>query len=125
TSWAVADRLTDGSRDLDFLLFAALAATVWDLLIDPVFTHWKVWIWTHPRGYFGIPWSNYLGWFVVTAVMTALLQPTTFSATPLLWLYTVSWAFGTIALLTTQGARGSAVVGGLVMGVMVVAAWAS
>lgn len=43
---------------------AAFAMVVWDVCLDPTLsTVLKFWIWEQGGGYFGVPLSNYLGWF--------------------------------------------------------------
>lgn len=44
---------------------ASFVMVVWDLCFDPAFStvlHW--WIWEQGGGYFGVPLTNYLGWFL-------------------------------------------------------------
>lgn len=44
---------------------AAFAMVVWDVCLDPTLsTALKFWIWEQGGGYFGVPLSNYLGWFL-------------------------------------------------------------
>ncbi|MBA2589032.1 MAG: carotenoid biosynthesis protein [Alphaproteobacteria bacterium] len=46
-------------------LAGALAMTQWDLVMDPVnSTHYGLWIWHHGGAFFGVPVTNFLGWFV-------------------------------------------------------------
>jgi putative membrane protein len=46
-------------------IIAAGAMVVWDLSFDPTLsTIDKFWIWTRGGGYFGVPLTNYLGWFL-------------------------------------------------------------
>jgi putative membrane protein len=46
-------------------VIAAGAMVVWDLSFDPTLsTIDKFWIWTRGGGYFGVPLTNYLGWFL-------------------------------------------------------------
>jgi len=64
-------------------LLSAFGAVSWDFMIDPMFSAYKYWVWT---GQFlplpeldGIPLTNFLGWFVLVAVMVfvclSLLSP--------------------------------------------------
>jgi uncharacterized membrane protein len=44
---------------------AAFAMVVWDLCLDPTLsTILKFWIWEQGGGYFGVPLTNYLGWYL-------------------------------------------------------------
>lgn len=46
-------------------LAGALAMTQWDLVMDPVnSTHYGLWVWHHGGAFFGVPITNFLGWFV-------------------------------------------------------------
>src|SRR5689334_17358476 len=43
---------------------AAFAMVAWDVCLDPTLsTILKFWVWEQGGGYFGVPLSNYLGWF--------------------------------------------------------------
>lgn len=48
-------------------LMAAFVMTQWDVVMDPSgSTLARAWIWHDSGGYFGVPLSNFLGWFLVT-----------------------------------------------------------
>jgi uncharacterized membrane protein len=58
------------------VLLTALGAVAWDFMIDPMFSSYGYWVWT---GQFlplpeldGIPLTNFVGWFVLVALMIAL-----------------------------------------------------
>jgi len=59
------------SRKATRLLFGALLMVVFDLSIDPIMTSWDAWVWktTTSMNWFGIPWTNYLGWFIVSLLI--------------------------------------------------------
>jgi uncharacterized membrane protein len=74
-SWVVATILLDSAdRALDrrfnlivLPIVAAFVMTQWDLVMDaPNSTIAKVWIWHDGGGVFGVPLSNYLGWFLTS-----------------------------------------------------------
>jgi uncharacterized membrane protein len=74
-SWVVATILLDGAdRALDrrfnliaLPIVAAFVMTQWDLVMDaPNSTIAKVWIWHDGGAVFGVPLSNYLGWFLTS-----------------------------------------------------------
>jgi uncharacterized membrane protein len=47
-------------------LIAAFIMVMWDLTIDPISsTLQKLWVWHEPGAYFGVPISNFFGWFLV------------------------------------------------------------
>jgi uncharacterized membrane protein len=54
-------------------LLAALITSSWDLLVDPIFsTINHSWIWLDGGSYFGVPFSNFLGWLLTTFVFFQL-----------------------------------------------------
>ncbi len=54
-------------------VLAGLLATGLDLVTDPAFVSLGFWLWKVPGQWFGIPWTNYVGWFVIVASFTAWL----------------------------------------------------
>jgi putative membrane protein len=84
-SWVVGGRLVtyvihrftplplSSSPDLPYsllrILIAAPAMTAWDLSLDPRMVADGAWVWMQSGAYFGIPLSNYFGWFVTAAVI--------------------------------------------------------
>ncbi len=52
-----------------------------DIIVDPVSHHGAQWFlgdiyaYLHPGWYFGIPWSNFFGWFVVPLAVIVVNQP--------------------------------------------------
>lgn len=67
-------------RSLSTLLLASLLQTYLDIIIDPIALRGDRWFLGSIYGYretgyhFGIPLSNYIGWFIVSLVMIFLLQ---------------------------------------------------
>lgn len=42
---------------------------MWDLTVDPISSTLQgLWIWTYPGSYFGVPISNFFGWFLVVYI---------------------------------------------------------
>lgn len=122
-AWAVAARIAGRWRGPLFIALSALALTAWDLFLDPQMVGWGFWVWHEPGGYFGIPWVNYAGWIVVGVILTIAVRPRPLPITPLLLIYTATWALQTIGHLFFWGLVGPGLVGGLVMGLFVVLAW--
>jgi uncharacterized membrane protein len=64
------------SRSLSRLLFkgglCALYIMATDFFIDPLGTYSGLWFWHEPGGYFGTPWGNFGGWFMVGWVICCL-----------------------------------------------------
>ncbi len=121
-SWAVSEAVLGTSSGPAFVLLAAAAFTAWDLFLDPQMVTWGFWRWERRGGYFGVPISNYLGWFVVAALMTAVLQPPAMPVHALLVIYGVTWILQTIAQLVFWNLRGPGMIGALAMGAAVAAA---
>src|SRR6266511_1364811 len=47
-----------------------LVATAWDLLVDPVAVRSRFWTWLSPATIYGVPVSNFLGWFLVVTALS-------------------------------------------------------
>jgi uncharacterized membrane protein len=67
-------------RSLSALILGSLLQTYLDIIIDPVALQGKDWFLGEIYGYreaghhFGVPLTNYLGWFLVSGVMIFILQ---------------------------------------------------
>ncbi len=118
-AWAVARLITGRYRAPAFILASAVAFTVWDLFLDPQMAAWGFWVWEHPSGYFGIPWLNFLGWLLASALLTALARPTDLPLRPLLLVYAITWALESVGLVVFWGLPGPGLVGFVAMGGMV------
>src|SRR6202011_4327651 len=54
-------------------LIASFLMVMWDLCFDPTAsTVNHIWIWEQGGGYFGVPLTNYLGWFLTVFVFFQL-----------------------------------------------------
>lgn len=122
-AWALAYRIA-GVRKAAFVAVSALAFTAWDLFLDPQMVGWGLWTW-HDVGafhFFGIPCSNYGGWLLASALLTALMLPflriDRLPQRPLLIIYAITWLFEAIGQLFFWGLPGPALVGFLGMGAM-------
>ena len=126
-AWGVARvlsrRLAPGWQTPAFITSSALAMTAWDLFLDPQMVTWGLWEWQNPGGYFGIPWSNYLGWILVSALITAVVRPRQLPVAPLMLIYTITWLLQTTGLGFFWGMSGPALVGGIAMGLFSVLGW--
>ncbi|KPU63475.1 hypothetical protein EP1X_03815 [Thermococcus sp. EP1] len=58
------------------IAFASVLMVIFDLSIDPIMTSWRAWVWetTTKINWFGIPWTNYLGWFIVSLTFFYLYE---------------------------------------------------
>lgn len=116
-AWAVGVLLAK-SR-LSMILISALAMTAWDLFLDPQMVAWGFWEWLQPGVYFGIPLLNFLGWFAVSAAITAIAAPDQLPILPLFAVYVITWILQTIGQLFFWELSGPAAFGFLGMGVFV------
>ncbi|HEY7247904.1 MAG TPA: carotenoid biosynthesis protein [Xanthobacteraceae bacterium] len=78
-SWVMANVLLRADRRTDALavLMVPLAATFimvsWDLCFDPAAsTVAHMWIWEDGGGYFGVPLTNFLGWYLTVYIFLQL-----------------------------------------------------
>ena len=119
-AWAVAAAITGSHTGWRFVLVSAAAFTAWDLFLDPQMVGWGYWVWAEPGGYFGIPWVNFLGWFVSAALITLLVRPQPLPVGPLLAVYTITWLLQTVGQAIFWQMPGPALCGFVGMGVFVV-----
>lgn len=70
-SWVLANVILDSDRRRDrraifgVPLVGTFIMVAWDVAIDPgSSTVGKIWIWEKGGGYFGVPLTNYLGWYL-------------------------------------------------------------
>ncbi len=124
-TWGVVQIILKGRGGaLAFAALSGLAFTAWDLYLDPQMTARELWVWETPGGYFGIPWSNYFGWWLSATALTLLLRPQNLPARPLLLIYALTWAFEAVGLSVFWGQPGPALAGFAGMGIFVgLAAW--
>ena len=47
-------------------ILTATLLVILDLALDPIMTSWNAWVWITKTeiNWFGIPWTNYVGWFI-------------------------------------------------------------
>ena len=121
-AWGVAGLITKGYGSA-FVVVSALAFTAWDLFLDPQMVGWRLWVWEKPGRYFGIPLINYLGWFLASGVMTAVLQPRELPEMSLALIYTITWLLQSVGLSVFWKQPGPALCGFLGMGSMLTWAW--
>jgi putative membrane protein len=61
-----------GGRTRYYLLTAGIGAIVmvaWDLVLDPLMVAHGYWTWSEVGPYFGIPFSNFIGWWVTSFII--------------------------------------------------------
>lgn len=128
-------------RRLAFVAASALALTAWDLFLDPQMVAWGFWTWEHESvahgSYFGIPWVNFVGWLLVAALITAVVDSLFLGrpgsdggaprhrglpVLPLVLVYAITWILEFIGQFFFWGLPGPALVGFLGMGAVLL--WA-
>ena len=104
-------------------IISGLVFTVWDLYLDPLMVSQGFWLWEQPGAYYGIPWQNFLGWWLIAMLLTAVLKPTRLRLPGLLMIYTITWMFLAMGVGVFLGLTGPALTGFLGMGVFALWAW--
>ena len=120
---AISSKFQQRWQSTFFIAASAAAMTAWDLFLDPQMVTWGLWVWISPGGYFGIPWTNFLGWLLVSAVITAIIRPNKLPILGLLLIYTITWILQTIGLGIFWNLPGPAIVGGVFMGILAILGW--
>jgi len=125
----VARRVLPGRAPVAGPLLAAAALATWDLFLDPQMVAAGYWVWgAGGPAVLGIPLSNYAGWYLVALLMMAVLwpllpggrgRPRADDTVPYA-LYLWTWAGSTVAHAVFMGLPGSALLGGIGMGAVVV-----
>ncbi len=80
TSWTVAhavlgrfNKKIEGIYKVIVPITTALLMTMWDLVTDPqASTIGGIWVWGDGGNYFGVPISNFIGWFFVVYVFSQI-----------------------------------------------------
>lgn len=121
-AWAVVQAIWPAQQAtfwhrLRFAGLSALCLTAWDLFLDPQMVGWNFWQWREPSGYFGIPFSNYFGWLLVSFVISWLLYPPRLPLLPLIMVYAAVWFLQSIGLAVFWGQPGPALFGSIGMGI--------
>lgn len=51
-----------------------LLATAWDAMVDPLAVRAGFWTWQSPAGFYGVPLTNFLGWFLVVTLLSLVTR---------------------------------------------------
>lgn len=90
---------------------AAAWMTAIDLVIDPLAANaLGFWTWDNPGPYYGIPWSNFAGWFGVSLALFAIVRRPAAPLPSIQWLGLSIVAFFTVVAFGT-GLPGAGAVG--------------
>ena len=115
-----------GRRRVAVAVLGAWALASWDVFLDPQMVAAGHWRWATPDPGLplvpGVPLTNYAGWLLVAVLMISLmdrvLEPTPGPSGPAAALYLWTYGSSVLAHLAFFGLPGSAVVGGLLMGLI-------
>jgi len=63
-------------KGLKAVIMASSLMVILDLAVDPIMTSWEAWVWITKTeiNWYGIPWTNYLGWFTVSFLSLLLYR---------------------------------------------------
>ena len=74
----------DAATRLRWSAVAALILTAWDVAMDPAMVKTFHWIWLEPGPFYGMPYTNWLGWlatgFVLSWIMLRFVPPSAIAA---------------------------------------------
>ena len=104
----------------------ALALTAWDVFLDPQMVDEGYWTWDGGGPWRDVPLSNYVGWFLVSAVVMVVLDrllPEPGGDPALLGLYSWWAVMSTLGFLAFFGDPLVGVVGGICMLPLAALAW--
>jgi putative membrane protein len=126
-AWAVATAWLAGTRwGENRLVLAGLSGitfTAWDLYLDPQMVAKGLWAFDYPSGYFGIPWSNFGGWWLTSTLVTFIIAPRPLPTRPLLVVYSLTCLFQLVGLGLFWGQPAPALIAFSVMGALALGAW--
>ncbi len=106
------------------IAIGAGAMTAWDLFIDPLMVRWNYWRWHRKGRYFGVPLTNFFGWFFTSSVAIGTVMVAINPPTPppsLVFIYIISWALQSIGQMIFWKMRGSGITGCCAMGLFIIA----
>ena len=74
-SWAAWTIVRRRTRGVHAVLLGTCLLLAWDLLLDPAMSKvTSYWVWGEKGYYYGMPWSNLLGWAITGCVLLAILS---------------------------------------------------
>lgn len=101
-----------------FVMVSAVAFTAWGFSLNPLIVHLGLMQWTPAGDFYGTPWPNYIGWLIVSAVITFGISPKRLPGGSLVVLYGLTWLAEFISLIIFWGLPGPAIVEFILMGGM-------
>lgn len=121
----VAPLRDDGRARWLWAASAALMLTAWDVAMDPAMVQTGHWVWREPGAFYGMPFSNWIGWlltgFVIARVMLWIAPPSAVAAgTQREWLPGALYAINgvmPVAICVRDGLWWAAALGTLAMAI--------
>ncbi|OGN94347.1 MAG: hypothetical protein A2Y88_01095 [Chloroflexi bacterium RBG_13_48_10] len=119
-AWAVAKLITHKISGclmrIAFIAVSALVFTAWGFYFDPLMVKLDIMTWIPVGGFYGTPWLNYLGWLLVSGVITFGVAPKRIPGGALILVYGLTWIIGFLLLILFQALPVPALVGFCLMG---------
>ncbi|MBH0228944.1 carotenoid biosynthesis protein [Halobacillus yeomjeoni] len=128
-SHEIARGITQGMkkyRAFTFLFSGSLLAVTMDLILDPVSYKVKAyWIWQDTGVYYGIPLSNFVGWFVLAALFHLLfiLWSPKRSERTHIWMNRMALVFGLIIIMFSILALSGGLIGAVILVLFLTTIW--
>lgn len=63
----------DGITRLRWAVVGGLILTAWDVSMDPAMVRTAHWVWQEPGQFYGMPWTNWIGWLATGTVISWLM----------------------------------------------------
>ncbi len=102
-AWAVAKLITHKVSGclmrIAFIAVSTLAFTAWGFYFDPLMVRLGLMTWIPVGWFYGTPWLNYLGWLLVSGVITFGVAPNRIPGGALILVYGLTWIFGFLLLI--------------------------
>ena len=114
--WSLTAALVPRAGTVVRAAVAAFAFTAWDLFLDPLMVRWDYWRWRRGGRYQGIPWTNFLGWWLWSCVIGLATGAPVAGNDILSAIYIVTWALFSIGQLVLWRMPIAALAGGTAMG---------
>ncbi len=119
-AWAVAKlitrKLSGCLMRFTYIAVSALVFTAWGFYFDPLMTHLGIITWNPIGSFYGTPWPNYLGWVLVSGVITFGVSPKRLPGGALILVYGLTWVIEFLSLLLFWDLAVPALVGFCLMG---------
>jgi len=119
-AWAIAKLITHKISGclmrIAFIAVSAMVFTAWGLYFDPLMVKLDLITWIPVGGFYGTPWLNYLGWSLVSGVITFGVAPNRIPGGALILVYSLTWIIGFLLLVLFWALPVPALVGFCLMG---------